>query len=172
MKRQVPHPTQKSAFTTIVAAGLIAGTLDISSAILIYAYKTERGPALIFRYIASALLGEAAFSGGTGMLWLGLLLHFIIAFIFTVLLFFTYPYVRPVLKDKYIIGIAYGVFIWLVMNLLVLPLSRVPANAITIAKFVEGTLTLILMVGLPLALIFQPYYSRKKRSKKKAASRS
>ncbi len=162
---------QRSAFSTIMAAALIGGTLDISSSILIYAYKTERGPSLIFRYISSAVFGESAFSGGTEMIWIGLLLHYLISFIFTIFLFFAYPYVRPKIKDKYLIAVVYGVFIWLVMNLIVLPLSRVPANAITIGKFIEGSITLILMMGIPLAMIFQIYYSLKKRLKKRAAHR-
>ncbi len=81
----------RSAGSTIVQAGLLAGTLDISAA-CIHAYLL-RGttPVQVLRYVASGVWGTDAFQGGTGIALQGLLFHFIIAFGWTVLFFLAYP---------------------------------------------------------------------------------
>ncbi|HET8647044.1 MAG TPA: hypothetical protein VFO85_16225, partial [Vicinamibacteria bacterium] len=62
----------------ILLGGLVAGTMDITAAILLYA---RRGvpPLRILQSVASGLLGRAAFTGGVPTAALGLALHFFIA---------------------------------------------------------------------------------------------
>ena len=52
----------------------------------------------------------------------------------------------------------YGLFVWIVMNLLVVPLTRIPPFSITFAKAAENIIILMLAIGLPLALIVHNYY--------------
>jgi hypothetical protein len=51
----------------------------------------DRDPVKSFQFIASGIFGTSAFSGGNTMLALGILFHFCIAFIWTLIFFFLYP---------------------------------------------------------------------------------
>jgi hypothetical protein len=68
-----PGPAQTNrALGAIAAGGLIAGSLDLTQAIILFGRKVPL-------VIAAGLLGPAAFNGGTGTYVLGVLLHFFIA---------------------------------------------------------------------------------------------
>jgi hypothetical protein len=76
----------------IVMAGLLVGTLDILSAFIYYFIKTgEKNVFNVLKFIASGIFGKAAFSGGNMMIIAGLVLHFIIAFAFTIIFFWIFP---------------------------------------------------------------------------------
>jgi uncharacterized membrane protein YagU involved in acid resistance len=145
------HPVKK-----IVLAGLLVGTLDILAAFIDVYIATGKSPLIVLNYIASGIMGKTAFAGGAGMAFLGLLLHFVIAFAFTFLFFWLYSKSNLLSKNLVVTGIIYGVFIWLVMNLMVVPLSNVnhtPLSAMKIQKVLKAVLILIFMIGLPLSFI-------------------
>ena len=50
-------------------------------------------------------------------------------------------------------AILYGIFIWIVMNLIVVPLSRVPHRTVTLSNVVINLIILIVCVGIPLSFI-------------------
>lgn len=146
-----------SAAKTIVLTGLLAGTLDALTAILVY----KATPLNMFRYIASAAFGPGAFAGGIGMAMWGLLFHYIIAFSWTVLFFLLYPQIRKVSGNKYLNGLFYGVVIWLVMNMLVLPITNVMRAPLALKPAAIGAAILIFAVGLPVSVLIHRYYARK-----------
>ncbi|MEO5685408.1 MAG: hypothetical protein ABIQ88_22365 [Chitinophagaceae bacterium] len=158
-----PFPQHKNAFTTILTAWLLAGTLDISSALALFSIRTGKNPLLVFNYIASAVFGKPAYTAGTPMVVAGLLLHYLIALIFTVLLFLLYPRIHKMITNKFIIGILYGVLVWMIMNLLVVPLTRIPPFSISFAKAAENIVILILAIGLPVLLVVHRYYYGKEK---------
>ena len=84
---KVTDPGRPRALYSILYGGLAVGVLDFLDAIIFFGLRgsTPRG---IFQYVASGLLGRAAFSGGTKTFALGLLLHFLNAFIFTTIYYF------------------------------------------------------------------------------------
>src|SRR3569623_975410 len=94
----------KSKFVIILQTCLLTGTLDALAAILI-SYKIP--PADIFKFIASGWFGREAMSGCTSMVICGLIFHYLIAAFFTVTLFWLYPRVVNILKNKYLIGVIY-----------------------------------------------------------------
>jgi hypothetical protein len=144
----------KSTFiTSIVIASLIAGTLDALAAIFILAHGQA---AMVFRYIASAVFGSAAFSGGPGMLWAGVFFHYLIAAAFTAFFFVMYNYISLLRKNTLLVSIIYGTFVWAVMNLLVLPLTNL-ANTITLADAVKNILILCVCIALPAVVIRHRY---------------
>jgi DNA segregation ATPase FtsK/SpoIIIE-like protein len=78
--------------STIIKAGLIVGTLDILSAFLYYFIRTgDKNVFIVLKAVAGGLFGKKAFSGGNEMLIAGLILHFIIAFAFTIFFFWLFP---------------------------------------------------------------------------------
>jgi hypothetical protein len=120
------NSTFPSVTKTILLSGFLAGTLDIIAAIIIYSFIMHKATATqILQGIASGVFGKAAFSDGTGMALMGLLFHFIIAYCFAIGYFIVFPYLPFLRKQKILSGFLYGIFAWLVMNLIVLPLSNV-----------------------------------------------
>ncbi len=153
-----PSPTSfltlKTPAQTILAAGLLAGSIDLAAAVISSGVPVEK----VLPFIASSVFGKAAFAGGWTMLAWGLAFHFFIAFFWTMLFFGFYPKVKGVSKNLVITGLVYGVVIWLVMNLLVLPLANAPKQPFDWLSAAKGMLILIFMVGLPIALIIGQYY--------------
>lgn len=134
----------------IALGGFVAGTLDILAA---FAMSWPRvAPARVLQSIASGLLGRAAYQGGARTAALGLLLHFVIAIGAATVYYVASRQWSLLWRRPVPCGLAYGVVVYLVMNLIVLPLSqigfRLPAWP-TIALLV---VIHMICVGLPIAL--------------------
>jgi hypothetical protein len=154
----------RGLWPAILRAGLLAGTLDISSAFIKYLIEGKKNPEIILKYIASGVMGRPAMQGGWDIAALGLLLHYVIAFIFTILLFWLYPRLKLVRFHPLLIGVLYGIFTWLVMNLMVVPYSKVPkaTGPFNWNQAVIGALILIVCIGIPVSFLARKYYLYKK----------
>jgi hypothetical protein len=139
----------------ILLTGLLVGTLDGIAAIIHFKLSGGGNPLFIAKYIASGVFGPGALNGGAGMIISGGLFHYIIAIFWTALFFLIYPRVSGVRLKKYVPGVLYGVLIWLVMNLIVLPLTCVPLASRDLFQDAIGITILIVTVGLPISLIQQ-----------------
>jgi hypothetical protein len=117
-------------------------------------------PTRVLVYIASGVFGTPAFSGDWTMALWGLFFHFIIAFSFTVLFFLVYPKL-PLLRHWLMAGICYGIIVWVVMNLVVLPWSNVPKFPLEVKGVLKGMLILTLAIGLPISFMAHRYYTSK-----------
>ena len=153
-------PTKPSATGTIIKAGLLAGTLDILSAIVYYYFKTGKNGFTVLNFVASGAFGKKAITGGTRMAAAGLLFHYFIAFCWTIVFFFIYPYLHSVIKNKIVAGLVYGILIWTIMNLVIVPMSAIPKRPFILSAAIINMVILMLAVGLPLSLITDNYYSR------------
>ncbi|MDN5287800.1 MAG: hypothetical protein JWR38_4074 [Mucilaginibacter sp.] len=140
---------------TILWIGLITGTLDGLSA-LILNYKVS--PAIIFKFIASGVFGEAAFKGGYEMVVSGVIFHYLIALAFTYAFYLLYPFFKKMLLNEYLVAVVYGVTAWLIMNLMVVPVSKIGFHPIKTETILTGILVLIICIGLPIALIADKHY--------------
>ena len=157
---QVRSEKRSIAFSTILLLWLLVGTLDIIAACTDLYLNTGKGPDVVLKYVASGVFGKEAFTGGTKMIWLGLLFHYIVALGWTLLfyvLFLTVPFIS---KYPVVSGILYGLFIWTIMNQVVVPNSNVPvpkAAQFDWMKAGKNALILICMIGLPLSLLCKKY---------------
>ena len=139
---------------TILFAGLTAGLLDGAAAVINYLISTNgKNPVKIFNFIASGVFGKKALTGGWAMAGWGLLFHFIIACLFAGFFYFLYQRIKFLSKDIILTGIVYGIFVWLVMNIAVLPLSNTPPLPFVVSKAIIAVLILILCVGIPIAFV-------------------
>jgi hypothetical protein len=145
----------------ILKAGLLAGLLDILAAFATFYIKTGKNPVIILKFIASGVFGNTAFSGGLEMAGLGLLFHFVIAFLFAAI-FVLVARILPETSVKLPAGILYGLFIWLVMNLIVVPLSGAPKQSFHLPDAILNAAILIICVGLPISY---SYYNSIRTSK-------
>ena len=146
---------KKKLFPWILFTALLTGVIDILFAFIIN-YKTPA--AIILKFIASGVFGKAAFKGGTEMVYYGILIHFCIATTWTTIFFLLYPKLSGILKSRIALVIVTGVVIWLVMNLVVVPLSRTPSDKFHLAGIIINMAALILAYGLPFTIIAGRYY--------------
>ena len=155
----------KSLFIAILQAGLVAGTLDALAAIDNYLINTDGGnPLKIFRFIASGILGKDVLEKDiVGMAMLGLQLHYLIAICFAALFFVIYPKIKILSRNIIATGLLYGVFVWLVMNKIVVPISHTVKLPFDLTQMFIGIVILMLAVGLPVALMAKKYYSENRK---------
>ena len=121
-------------------------------------FKEEKGRrggiAAAFRCSGPGLLGRGeAFSGGWGTAALGLALHFFIAFVI-VLVFFLASRRLPVLTQQpVIVGLIYGIGVYLVMTFVVVPASAAGGGSLPAWPVaLNGVLIHMFGVGLPASL--------------------
>jgi hypothetical protein len=148
-----------SIFRSAVVAGILVGTLDIVAALIL---TTMRGgnPVKLFQFIASGLFGMPAFAGGWRYAVYGLTLHYVIAMAWTLLFFYMGRKFRRIYHHKVLSGILYGMIIWIIMNLVVLPLSATPPIPFNYTAALTGILVLIAAIGLPLAFVSAKHFTR------------
>ena len=136
----------------ILAGGLAAAVLDAADALVAYKLAFGMSPLVIYQFVASGLLGKAAYTGGAASALLGLAVHFTVAFsaatVF-VLASERFPGLRRAAVGS---GLVFGVGVFAVMSFVVIPLSRIGASVPSFPLIVNGVLSHALLVGLPIAL--------------------
>jgi uncharacterized membrane protein YagU involved in acid resistance len=135
----------------ILWGGLIAGTMDITAAILTYKIRNNVPPARILQSVASGLLGKDAYTGGASTAALGLFLHFVIAFGATTAFYLASRKIPWLIQHAVIAGILYGMFVQQFMQQVVLPLSAFHKPPFNFTALIIGLITHIVCVGLPIA---------------------
>jgi hypothetical protein len=147
---------------TVLLTGLLVGVLDILAAFTSSYISFGIGPQRVLQFIAAGAFGMlAAISGGWKMAGYGLLFHFLIAFSWTILFFLVYPQIKMILRNVIITGILYGLFIWFVMNLAVLPITKLPQGHYKIKSTIVGMVILIAAIGIPVSLSARRYYLKR-----------
>lgn len=134
--------------------GLIAGTLDIGENLIFNAFR-HITPTQIFRYIASGLTGPWAFRAGMASVVLGVGIHYAIALFWTAVYWTASGRWGVLARRPVICGLVYGALVYVAMNFVVLPLTRVPHSkaAISMASRVSGVLALLFCVGVTVAVL-------------------
>ena len=128
MTRAAASRTSRGAGRAIVLAWLLAGTLDVTTAVTYYPLTANVTAKQILQGIASGVLGAQAFRGGYPTAALGLGLHYLIALIWTLFFYLAARTVPQLTRRPFIVGPLYGTFVWFIMNLVVLPLSALHAR--------------------------------------------
>lgn len=148
---------RSSAVATIAKATIISGALDATAGVVVYWIFKGMNPLQVLQYIASGIFGPAVINGSFLYVLIGLVLHFAIAFAFTIAYSLVFPFIRSIARNTYLNGLIYGAFIWVFMNYLVLPYSSIPHSP----KDFVSVLELVwhsALVGLPIALIVEKYF--------------
>ncbi len=141
-----------SPLSAILIGGAIAGTLDLTYAIGFSAWRGV-APIRILQSVASGLLGAPAFEGGVATAALGLALHFGIALLWASTFYLASRWISFLTRHPVIAGLFYGLLIYAVMNLVVLPLSAFPRKVtFPLLVLVTGILVHMFCIGLPIAL--------------------
>ena len=147
--------TRNSLLRLSVIGGLITGMLHFIVQIGIVFGLILKTPIISsLQYVASGAMGDAAFTGGLATASLGLVLDFIMTTIMAGVFILSVDRI-PLLRRHVIPGsILYGFGIFIVMNLIVLPLSAAPALPTPpLWLLIELVLQHILLIGLPLGIL-------------------
>ncbi|HVF46409.1 MAG TPA: hypothetical protein VNA17_02470 [Pyrinomonadaceae bacterium] len=144
-------------FHTIVYGGMAIGVLDFLDATLFFMLYSGASFARIWQGVAAGLLGrETAVAGGWNTAALGILLHFVIAFLVAAVYFTGTRVSSFLVRYPLISGLSFGVIVNFVMQYAVIPLSN--AGGPTPAPFrwpvfLNSVIGHALLVGLPVAII-------------------
>ena len=140
---------------TLLLTGLVAGLLDGTAASIQYVAKTGNSPDRVFSYIAGALFAPGTF-GPTLTVVMGVLMHLSLAMWWTTLFFFCAPRVALLRANPLIVGPIYGVFVWAMMNRVLVPLTRIgPPKSFNVSAAVQAAAILVVCIGIPAALGFR-----------------
>jgi hypothetical protein len=136
----------------VLAGGLVAGTLDIVYACAFWALKLDVSAQRIFQSVAAGLLGKASFAGGAATAALGLALHYLIALSMSVFYYLVarrwlFLWQRPLAS-----GAIYGLLLYLVMNFVVVPLSRAGPGSKDPLWITLSIAVHVLLIGIPIAI--------------------
>lgn len=149
-------PTTRNSFLRLcVISGLIIGTAHaISYHWLISGVLSGYPITAVYQYIASAALGESAFAGSVATTLLGVLFHFIVSLIVASVFVLSASQISLLRRHPVVGSLLYGLGVFIVMNMIVIPLSAAPIlPAPTTFQLISNLLEHILVIGLPLGLI-------------------
>jgi hypothetical protein len=141
-----PAIQSTSLLRPILVGGAIAGTLDLIAAFITY------GP-LVPRGIAAGLIGRTAAIHGGAVVWvLGVILHYFIAFSAATVYCLTSRKLEFLWDHFIVCGLLYGMAFYLVMKLIVLPLSAIHlAGPYQLRDLLQGLIVHMVIIGLPIA---------------------
>ncbi|AWO00973.1 hypothetical protein DLD77_04280 [Chitinophaga alhagiae] len=153
--------TKRPGAVAVLVTGCAVGVLDGAAALVNAWLKSGIPPEKVFRYIASAMYGKAAYTGGGAMIAAGVVLHFIVAVIWSAVFFIAYRYWPLLRGNKWVVGCMYGLFVWLMMNLVVVPLTHVPPLTFNWEGMITGWVIHMLLVGIPIVWLTQWWYNKR-----------
>lgn len=140
------RPVRGSAVTAIAVGGLVAGTIDLLQACILFGWK-------IPLVIAAGLLGRQAITGGgAGTYIFGVLLHFFIAVSVAAIYCTASRRLTFLTENWFVCGLFYGMAVELVMRLVVLPLSALHSRGpYKLRDLILGLVVHMITIGLPIA---------------------
>lgn len=134
-----------NAFLAIAVGGLVAGTIDLTQACILFGWDIPLS-------IAGGLLGRRAIHGGAGIYLLGILLHFFIACSAAAIYYAASRKLRFLTEYPLICGLFFGAAVEETMTLVVLPLSALHARGpYELHDLILGLAVHMVVVGLPIA---------------------
>ena len=141
-----------NAFVVGVMAGILGGIL-IDLFLII---ANHANPIQVWQFIASGLVGSAAFTSAS-FAWLGLALHFFTSIVFGVVYAYAAIGLRALARQPILSGLVYGVIVMIVMQFVTAIVHLSPAGPPEARMIIVGLIAHTVFFGLPVAL----YVARK-----------
>lgn len=153
----------RPAVRAVLVGGIAAGLLDALDAVIAFGLVLGLGPVKIYQFVASGMLGPRAYGGGVATALVGVAVHFLIAFSAAALFVALARRFAWLLEHPILSGTLYGVGVYAFMTRVVIPLSRIPPSAFSVALFVNGVVGHVLLVGIPIAFAARRYLHDRSR---------
>jgi len=134
-----------------VAVTLLLATADLLFACTYWYSKFGVPPSRIAQNIASGLLGKQAFVGGGSTAALGVLLHYAMMAAMVGVYYAASRRIVVLTQQPWLYGVLYGVLLFILMNLIVVPLSAVP-KAPVVMSWIISSVVVHVIIGLVIAL--------------------
>ena len=122
------HAPRPIAWLQVFLGGLIVAIGDAIFATIVWFSWTMAGQIALFQTIAVGVLGQASREGGVPAAALGAALHLFMATTFVAIYTLVARRKLGLLDKPFVYGPLYGVVLYVVMNFVVMPLSRVNAS--------------------------------------------
>jgi hypothetical protein len=133
--------------------GLLAGTVDIGSACIIY----RTMPSIILQAIAGGVLGMSTFARGWASVTLGLALQWGMSSLIAACCVLAHNRLAFFRRRWLVAGVVYGVITFIVMNCVVVPLSASRTAPHFSAPWLIKNLIAMVLFGLIIAAVAQRY---------------
>ncbi|MDI9240016.1 hypothetical protein QLQ15_13970 [Lysobacter sp. LF1] len=112
-------------WSQVLLGGVLVALGDFVFATTLWFSWDGAGLQRVFQTIAVGVLGQASYDGGTQAAVLGAVLHVFMATLFVVIYTLVARRNPALLRRPVVLGVLYGVVLYVVMNFVVMPLSRV-----------------------------------------------
>lgn len=149
---RAPQRTAVSQVRSIIIAGLVIAIVNGLDQTVFAVMTQQATPVTIFQFIASALLGLAAFSGGYVTALLGILIHLVVAFVVAGVFILAASRIAFPRRFVFPSAMVYGAAVSIISGLL-LPFTAAPKLPVTTLGVVHSLIADAVFVGLPLAII-------------------
>jgi uncharacterized membrane protein YagU involved in acid resistance len=147
-------------FKAIVIGGLIGGALDLAFA-LSFAALYEVSPVKLLQTVASGAFGNSAFDGGQTMAFAGFAIHFVLSLLWAALFALLAGRIEPLRRHAIVSGALFGMLVFFMMRLVVLPLSAYPRPvSFNMPASLYDLLSHMFLFGVPIALAYRRYAPR------------
>jgi len=153
---------RSQAVRAIVAAWLVVGVLDITSAFVIATIKGT-GSIRMLQGIASGLLGRQSLEGGLATAGMGLAIHFFIALVVVSVFYLASRKISFLTEQPLVSGLFYGIAVYLVMYWFVVPLA-IPVARHSVSRDVTAIIIHIVLIGLPTTLVISHFSKQSSNS--------
>jgi hypothetical protein len=139
----------------IAIGGVLVGTFDAVDAIVFFGLRSGAPPGRIFQGIAAGLLGrERSLAGGLPTVLLGVLCHYTIATLIVTVYAAASRLIAVLRRHPFACGPIYGVAVFFVMNLIVIPLSAIGGPVrFNGPGLANGLLIHVFGIGIPAAFM-------------------
>lgn len=121
-------PKRSIDWKQAVYGGLLIAVGDALFAIAVWFEWNSKGLTQVFQSIAVGVLGKASYEGGTATALLGAGLHAAMAIAFVAICIALSFRFRLLVEKPVAAGLLYGMGLYVAMNFVVMPLSRVDAS--------------------------------------------
>ena len=146
------RPPRASLPLVAVGGGLLVAVFDAVFACTWWAVAAGVGPMRILQSIGAGLLGEASFAGGWRSAAIGAAAHGVIATCMVGAYVFAAPRLPVLVRQPLRWGAGYGLFLYALMNFVVVPLSAAPRNDPPVA-WVAASIGVHVLIGIACALL-------------------
>jgi uncharacterized membrane protein YagU involved in acid resistance len=144
--------TYTPPWLTVALAGLLAGALDLTFALIFYGQQGAT-PQGILRGIASGLMGsDAAHVAAAWPVALGAALHFFTAVCAAFVFYLASRRLAWLVRRPVLSGAAFGVAVYVVMHFIVIPLSQIPFRVQAPRNMIAELCSHIFLFGIVIAL--------------------
>lgn len=135
----------------IAVGGSLCALLDGTCVTVLYGARGVN-PLRMWQSVASAVLGPSAFRGGWPSGLFGVVLHCLVAFGVATVFVLACGSFDLLVRHPYATGMTYGILVFAIMNLVVVPLSAMPKQPVNISIVAAQLAMHIVLIGIPISL--------------------